>query len=112
MLYAATSSQLADEVRGLLEAELDRLRDDPPSDEEVGLAKARLRGLYVLGMESNANRAMRLGTATITGREIRSHDDVLAKLDRVTVADVQTVIEQFVRPEKLHVTTVGARDSG
>jgi len=107
MLYAGTSSALAGDVQELLEDEVARLRDEPPDDEEVSLAKARLRGLYILSMESNANRAMRLGTAATVGREIHSHDEVLAKLERVTTSDVGAVIERFVVPEMLHVTTVG-----
>jgi len=109
MLYAATASNQAPQVQSILEGEVARLLDDPPSDAEVTLAKARLRGLYILGMESNANRAMRLGTAAITDREIRAHDAVLKKLDGVTTADVHAVIRRFSDPAKLHVTTVGAK---
>jgi predicted Zn-dependent peptidase len=112
MLYAASSSSLAGKVRTLLEREVTRLRDEPPSDDEVALAKARLRGLYILSMESNANRSMRLGNAAIVGREIHSHDEVLEKLDRVTTSAVHDVIDRFVRPEALHVTTVGKRTDG
>lgn len=106
-LYAATSPTLASEVGRLLEQEIARLREAPPDDEEISLAKARLHGLYVLGMESNANRAMRLGTAAVIGREIRSHEEVLAKLAAVTASDVRAAIDRFVNPRDLHVTTVG-----
>lgn len=108
MFYGATSPKLAGDVQAILESEIARLRDEPPSDDEVALAKARLRGLYILGMESNANRAMRLGTSATAGREIRSHDDVLAKLDRVSTSDVRAVVERFAIPDRIHVTTVGS----
>ena len=107
MLYAGTAPNRAPEVQGLLEGELSRLRDEPPDGDEIALAKARLRGLFILGMEANANRTMRLGTAAVAGREILSPEDVLLKLDAVSAADIASVIERFLRPEKLHVTTVG-----
>ena len=107
MLYAGTSPKLAPQVRDLLERELVSLREQAPDEAEIALAKARLRGLFILGMESNANRAMRLGTAAITGREIHAPDQVLARLEAVSSSDVKAVIERFLQPERLHVTTVG-----
>ena len=107
MLYAGTSPKLAVQVRDLLERELVSLREQAPDEEEIALAKARLRGLFILGMESNANRAMRLGTAAISGRKIHAPDQVLAKLEAVSPSDVKAVIERFLQLEQLHVTTVG-----
>ena len=107
MFYAGAAPNLAPEVQGLLESELSRLREEPPDGDEIALAKARLRGLFILGMEANAKRAMRLGTAAVADREILSPEDVLLKLDGVSAADVASVIERFLCLEKLHVTTVG-----
>jgi len=107
MIYAGTAPKHAAEVREEIERELERLREAGIDEVELSLAKARLRGLFILGMESNANRAMRLGTAAISGREILSPDEVLSDLDAVGLSDIDRVLNRFLVMEKLHLTTVG-----
>jgi predicted Zn-dependent peptidase len=108
MVYAGTSSKQEAEVSGLLEREIERLAEERTVDaDELALAKARLRGMFILGLESNASRAMRLGTAAITQREIDSPDEVLSRLDAIGGEDIERVIVRFVRPDALHQTVVG-----
>jgi len=107
MIYAATAPELASEVRDRIEHELRLLLEDSVEEDELVRAKARLRGLFILGMESNANRAMRLGTAAIANREIGSPEEVLSKLDAVSSADLAAAVERFLQLDALHVTTVG-----
>jgi len=105
--YASTSPTQGGTVRALIEDEFVRLAERGLDDGELRLAKSRLRGLFILGMESNAHRAMRLGTAAITGREILSPEEVLHRLETVSADDVADTIERFVRPEALRVSLVG-----
>jgi len=107
MIYAGTAPNLATEVLERIEHELEILNANGPEEEEIVRAKARLRGLFILNMESNASRAMRIGTAAVLDREILSPSDVLARLDAVTTADVAAALDRFLRLESLHVTTVG-----
>ena len=81
--YAAVAPDTADDVAALLLHELDRLRSEPVPAEELSLAKSRLRGSFILGLESNAHRAMRLGNAAMSERQILSPDAILAKLGAV-----------------------------
>jgi len=109
MVYAGTAPEHEDVVRTLLEAEIERLHTEGAvREDELTLAKARLRGLFVLSLESNSNRAMRLGTAALSGRKILSPDDVLARLEAVTMDDISRVIERFARPERLQVAVVAS----
>jgi predicted Zn-dependent peptidase len=94
-------------VADLLLAEFDRLRSEPIPEDEIGLAKARIRGSFILGLESNANRAMRLGTAAINGREILSPEQILAKLAAVDIDSVHAAVERFVRLDEAHLATIG-----
>ena len=66
-----------------------------------------LRGLFVLSLESNSNRAMRLGTAALSGRDILSPDEILERLESVGPEDIARVIERFAQPDRLRVTSVG-----
>ncbi len=107
LAYASSSPVHVQRVQALVVSELEHLAARGLDEEEFNLAKARLRGLFVLGLESNGHRAMRLGTAAMSNREILSPEEVLSRLDAVTADDVNTAIERFVRPDNLHITTVG-----
>ncbi len=107
--YAGVAPETANAVADLLLAELDRLCSEPIPADEIALAKARIRGSFILGLESNANRAMRLGTAAINGREILSPEQILAKLAAIDVESVHRAVERFVRLENVHLATIGPK---
>jgi len=109
MAYAGVAPETANAVADLLLAELNRLRSEPIPVDEIALAKARIRGSFILGLESNANRAMRLGTAAINGREILSPEQILAKLAAIDVESVHDAVERFVEPENVHLATIGPK---
>jgi len=108
LTYAAVAPRVTERVIDLIQRELESL---PASlkEEEIALAKARLRGSFILGLESNATRAARLGSAAIEGREILSPDDILARLDAIDKEDIARVLARFNRPEMANLTTVGPK---
>jgi len=106
LTYAAVAPPVAERVIDLIRGELLSLKKTL-KDDEIALAKARLRGSFILGLESNATRAARLGSAAIEGREILSPDEILAKLDRIGEDDIARVLSRFNRPEMMNLATVG-----
>ena len=109
--YAAVAPDTADAVVALLVGELDRLRSEPVPEEELALAKSRLRGSLILGLESNAHRAMRLGNAALSEREILSPDAILANLAAVDADDVSAAVERYNQPGNVNLVTVGPTPS-
>jgi len=106
LTYAAVAPPVTERVIDLIKSELRSLAGSLQG-EEIALAKARLRGAFILGLESNAARAARLGAAAIEEREILSPDAVLAKLDAVGKDDIYRVLSRFNRPDMANLTTVG-----
>jgi len=109
LTYAGVAPQTTREVVDLVSAEFDRLRTEPIPAEELDLAKAKLRGHLILGMETNGNRAARLGNAAIRDRKILSPDELLARLDRVHTEEAQRVIAKYLRTDRMNLTTVGPK---
>jgi predicted Zn-dependent peptidase len=107
LAYAAVAPNTAETVTGLLLTELDRLRSEPIPPEEVALAKSRLRGSFILGLESNANRAMRLGTAAIAERAILSPDEILEIVDSIEPNAVHEAVLRHNRPDRINIATIG-----
>lgn len=107
LTYAGVAPAMARETVDLTLDAFRRLRSERLSDDEIALAKARLRGSFVLGLESNANRTARLGTAAVGDREILSPRSVLDRLAAVARDDIERAIERFANLDEKNLTTVG-----
>lgn len=89
--YAGTSPGNLAEVRGLMEAETDRLAAEGISARELEVAKGYLQGSLVLGLEDSASRMVRLGAGLLVHGEVVPIDVQLAHLAAVTLDDVARV---------------------
>ncbi len=107
LTYAGVAPKTVSQVIDLVSAEFERLRTEPIPEDELELAKSKLRGHLILGLETNGNRAVRLATAAMHRREILSPDDLLARLDRVDQEEAQRVVARYLRPDAMNLTTVG-----
>jgi predicted Zn-dependent peptidase len=90
-IYAGTSPAQLDEVLSLALAELRRVVREPVGADELQLAKDQAVASILLGLESTSARAGSLARQEIThGRRI-SPDEIIARLEAVTPADMQSV---------------------
>ncbi len=91
------------EVEMAIRAEVDRIRTEPITAEELAKAKRQARALFAFSSESITNQAFWLGFSEIfadTSWFLR----YLEKLDAVSVEDVLRVADTYLRPQN---TTVG-----
>jgi predicted Zn-dependent peptidase len=93
-----------DDVLATVRLELSRVAAHGISEEELVRGKGQLRGGLVLGLEDNASRMIRLGKAELVHDEILEIDEVMARIDAVTLDEVREVAaEVFSRREILAV---------
>jgi len=97
-----------DDVLAVVRAELAKVADDGITAEELARGKGMLRGGLVLGLEDSGSRMSRIGKAELVYDELLSIDEVIARIDGVTLEDVREIAaEIFSRAEVLAV--VGPR---
>ena len=88
--------------------ELAKVAADGISAEELARGKGQLRGGMVLGLEDSGARMSRLGKSELVYDELLSIDEVMARIDAVTLDEVRELAaEIFTQPEVLAV--VGSR---
>ena len=93
-----------DEVLAVVREELAKVASDGITADELARGKGQLRGGLVLGLEDSASRMSRLGRAELVHDELLSIDEVIARIDAVTLEEVRDVAaEIFSRPEILAV---------
>ena len=72
--------------------------------EELERGKGQLKGGLVLGLEDSGSRMSRLGKAELVYDELLTIDEVLGRIDAVTLDDVTTLARDlFTQPELLAV---------
>jgi predicted Zn-dependent peptidase len=93
-----------DEVLEVVRVELSRIAAHGITAEELARGKGQLVGGLVLGLEDSGSRMMRLGKAELVYADVLGIDEVMARIDAVTLDDVRAVARDvFGRPELLAV---------
>ena len=105
-LYAGTQPQHADEVQGLMRAELVRLAEAGITDDELAIAVGYLTGSFELGLEDTGARVARNATLLTTTGEVRPVADQVARWARVDHDAVAAAIAAVSSAEPI-VVTVG-----
>lgn len=92
------------EVLDVVRAELRRMTASGLTQEELDRGRGQMRGGMVLSLEDTGSRMTRLGEVELFQERMLSLDEVLAKLDAVTLDDVHELASDlFQRPETLAV---------
>ncbi|MDO9455848.1 pitrilysin family protein [Nocardioides sp.] len=93
-----------DEVLATVRLELSRVAAHGITEEELVRGKGQLRGGLVLGLEDSASRMIRLGKSELVHDELLEIDEVMARIDAVTLEEVREIAaEVFSRKEILAV---------
>ena len=106
-LYVGTRGDNLAAAMDVVATELQRLRRDPASSEELARAKENLKGRVVLALESTGARMNRLGSELLAGGELMAIDEVVARIDAVSREDLAAVADQLWAPEHLSAAGIG-----
>jgi predicted Zn-dependent peptidase len=97
-----------DQVLEVVRAELAKVAESGITAEELARGKGQLKGGLVLGLEDSASRMSRLGKSELVDDDLLSIDEVLARIEAVTLDDVRVLAAAlFTQPEILAI--VGPR---
>jgi predicted Zn-dependent peptidase len=105
--YVGTREDNVEEACAIIGAELERLRSEPVSAEELDRAKENVKGRLVLSSESTAARMTRISRSTLFDLPIDSLDEMLAKVDAVTVDELTALAAELYGVERLSTACVG-----
>jgi zinc protease len=100
-----------DEAATALIGELDRLRTEPVTSNELQQAKNQFARDYILGRESDQNKADQLGHAVVIHNDIKTADGEFDIFQNITAADVQRVARTYFTPENRLVLTIMPKGS-
>jgi predicted Zn-dependent peptidase len=106
-LYVGTRPDNLREAMKVVAYELERLRADPATEEELVRARENVKARVVLGMESTAARMHRLGGSVLFGLPLLETEEVMARIDAVTLEDVRALVDELWAPGGLSAAGIG-----
>lgn len=95
-VYAGCAPAKADEVLGLVRAELSRVAASGISSDELKRGKGMLKGALVLGLEDTGSRMSRLGKGELLHGELLTMDELLTRVDAVTLDEVSAIAAEVL----------------
>jgi predicted Zn-dependent peptidase len=105
--YVGTREENVEEACAIIGAELERLRTERVSEEELARAKENVKGRLVLSSESTAARMTRISRATLFDLPIDTLDEMLAKVDAIEVGELTELAGELYGAERLSAACVG-----
>jgi predicted Zn-dependent peptidase len=95
-VYAGCAPAKVDAVLDLVREQLLLVAERGLSPAELERGKGQVRGGVVLGLEDSGSRMSRLGKADLLHGELVSLDELLARIDAVTLDDVRELAADFL----------------
>lgn len=106
-VYAGTSLTSAAKVVQSVVEEFRKLKSDPVPEEELRRAKAQLKGSLMLSLESSTSRMSNLARQEMYFDRFYDLDELIARIEAVTVEDLTGLANEFFKPESVAVTALG-----
>ena len=110
-VYVGTRPDNVQEAMTVIGTELNRLQTDGVTAAELDRARENVKGRTVLSMESSASRMNRLGGSVLMGVPVLTVDELLARLDAVTLDDVTQLARDVWLPERMSAAGVGGDEA-
>ncbi|HCT81262.1 MAG TPA: peptidase M16 [Micromonosporaceae bacterium] len=95
-VYAGCAPAKAEEVLGLVRRELAGVARDGITEDELRRGKGMLKGALVLGLEDTGSRMSRLGKGELLHGELLTMDELLERVDRVTLAEANEMAAEVL----------------
>lgn len=106
-LYVGTRGENVEQALAIVRTEIERLRREPATADELQRAKENLKGRVLLALESTGARMSRLGSEILAEAPLLSLDDVVREIDAVTTEDLEALAVELWDPERLSVAGIG-----
>jgi len=95
-VYVGTRPDNAKTVIGLIRDEFANVASEGITSEELARAQESAAGHLVLSTEATRTRMMRLGRAEVCGNVVLSIEDVINRINAVTLDDVRRIAEKLL----------------
>ena len=108
--FADVRSEVTDSSIVEFLSEMDRIKSEPVSAEDLENTKNYMAGNFALALESPQTIARYALNIARYDLPADYYETYLEKLDAVSVADIKRVAEKYIRPNNANIVVVGSKD--
>ena len=109
-LYVGTRPENLPEAMGAIASELERLIDEPVSEQELRRSRENLKGRMILSLESTGARMGRLGSSVLAGLPILSLQELIDRVDAVDAEQLGELARELFDPAALSAAGIGPQE--
>ncbi len=106
-IYAGMNPHNIKDVISIIIDELSSIINKGIDEEELHRAKEQLKGSFILGLESTGSRMNSIGKSELLLGFIRTPDQILEKIDSISMDTAVEAIESVFGAQKISVAVVG-----
>ena len=106
-IYASMSNENLKKVYNLVVEEIDNLRINGLTEQEIKESKEQLKGSYILGLESTSSRMMSIGKAMLLMKEVKNPNDIIESINNIDKERIDLIIDKVFNKENIGVCIVG-----
>ncbi len=107
VISVGTRPENCQRVIDIILEELDDVRQNGITQEELDKSFSQLKGSLFMGLETVNSRMNKLGRSMLAYDRVVTPEENVDELSKVTVADVKTLAEDMFRRENLQITVLG-----
>ena len=96
LTYIGTNPDTVERSKTKILTEIERLKKEFVSEKELRDAKDRITGSYIIGLETNAEKAMMCAYDELLGKQLYRSGEYLKLIESVTVSDIIEVSNKYL----------------
>jgi predicted Zn-dependent peptidase len=106
-VYVGTRHEWADRATDVIRQEYMRLATGGLTATELADIKGQVKGQIVLALESSSSRLHRLAGTALYGEDFLTMNEVMRRVEAVTLQDIAALAEEFYDPDRQTVVRLG-----
>jgi predicted Zn-dependent peptidase len=110
MVSAGVDVKRTEEAIRVILAEIEKIKNEPVTDEELKRAKENFKGHMFLSLEESFAVASLLAEQQLLLGKIKDPDELAQEIDKVTKEDIMAVAKEIFVPEHLNLAMVSPDD--
>lgn len=106
-IYAGMKPSQTETVIDIINNEIDKLKKNGITEQELYDSREQLKGSYTLGLESTSGRMISIGKSELLLDKIYSPKEILELIDSVTMDDIKYVINYIFNEKYKGAAIIG-----
>ena len=106
-IYAGLSVEQVVNVAKLINENVEYIKTNLITKDELEKSKEQLKGNYILGMEGTFSRMFDIGKSELLLGRILPPEEILDKIDMVSMEDIERVVLNIFNKDKYNIAYVG-----